>query len=235
MIKAIFNFLSHLLNDAEKSMLDFISVFVPWAVPIIPAYLTFYHTIEIMNFPEWVGWIAAFVVESLGLVSVATTVRFYYNNIRYKDQKEKAPFWMAFGVYLFYLIIVMVVNVLLEVKAGTRDETVILAIALFSLLSFPSGVLISIRVQYSEMLEHRVARGNRTASGHGQQRTQKTKHASQFRDRILTMLDDHHTKTGQVLSPKAIAASLNLDHTKAKGYISTVTSEWKKSKNQMGF
>lgn len=60
---------------------------------------------------------------------------------------------LAVFTYLFYIVITLSVNVILEVYADVRSPAVIWAIALFSLLSIPSGVLISIRAQFGEMLE----------------------------------------------------------------------------------
>ena len=157
-LAAVFDTISETINGAERSILDLISVFVPWAVPVIPAYLTYFHTLEMMNFPIWVAQTAAFVVEALGLVSVATAIRFWKNNQQYKSQQEKAPFWLAVFVYLFYVVIVLTVNVILEIEAATRSGTVILAIGLFSLLSFPAAVLISIRAQYRAQLDDRQER-----------------------------------------------------------------------------
>jgi uncharacterized membrane protein YidH (DUF202 family) len=154
----IFKTISDIVNGAEKSFLDLLSALVPYFVPVIPAYLTYYHTIEQMNFPPRVALTAAFVVEVLGITAVSTAIRFYRHNQRYKDAKNKAPFWLAIGTYVFYLVVVMMVNVILEIVAGTRSNAVITAIALFSLLSVPSGVLISIRTQFSEMLEERQER-----------------------------------------------------------------------------
>jgi hypothetical protein len=229
MIKAFFVFLSSVLNDAEKAMLDLISILVPWAVPIIPAYLTFYHTIEIMGFPVWVGWTAAFVVEALGLVSVATAIRFWTNNKRYKDTSRKAPFALAVSVYTFYIIVVLVVNVILEAVVGTRNPWVITAIALFALLSLPSGILISIRVQYSEMLENR--RMTRELPALPAHRERKTRHASAYRQQILEALENEFASTGQVLSPKAISTMLKLDHPRSKGFISTTTTAWTRDRH----
>lgn len=154
-LASLFDFISDTLNGAERSILDLVSIFVPWAVPVIPAYLTYWHTLDMMQFPEWVAWTASFVVEALGITAVSTAIRFWRNNTLYKSQQEKAPFWLAVGVYVFYIAVVLTVNVLLEVTAGERSGTVILAIGLFSLLSFPSGVLISIRAQFREQLEER--------------------------------------------------------------------------------
>lgn len=150
-----FQTVADVLNGAEKSLLDLLSIIVPYAVPIIPAYLTYYHTRDQMGFPDWVAKTAAFVVEVLGITAVSTAIRFWRNNTIYKSEKEKAPFWLAVGVYVFYIVIVLSVNVILEIVSQTRSGWVIFSIGLFSLLSFPSGVLISIRAQYTEMLEDR--------------------------------------------------------------------------------
>jgi hypothetical protein len=151
----IFQAIADILNGAERNFLDLLSVLVPYAVPIIPAYLTYWHTLQEMSFPNWVAWTAAFVTEVLGITAVSTAIRFWRNNAMYKSEKERAPFWLAVGVYIFYIVIVLSVNVILEIVSGVRSGWVIFSIGLFSLLSFPSGVLISIRAQYTEMLEDR--------------------------------------------------------------------------------
>ena len=148
----VFDFISDTIVGAERSFLDLLSALVPYCVPVIPAYLTFYHTQTEMQFPVWVAWTAAFVCEALGLASVATAIKFWRHNLRYTDRKNQAPFWLAVGTYVFYLIVILTVNVLLEEVAGKRSPVVILAIGLFCLLSFPAAVLISIRAQHTDIL-----------------------------------------------------------------------------------
>ena len=229
----IFEFLAKVLNGMERGIIDFISAFVPYAVPIIPAYLTFYHTRDMMDFPAWVAWTAAFVVEALGLASVATVVRFYLHNKRYKSEQNRAPFWIAFGVYVFYIVVVIVTNVILEIVAGTRGGFIITAIGLFSLLSFPSGVLISIRTQYREMLDDREEKRNHKNTI----TTEETRHeprgkkpASHYQPQIVAMLEAEYAKNQRVLTPKEITAKLKLDHNNSKGYVSTTTSKWMSEK-----
>lgn len=229
----IFEWLAKVLNGMERGIIDFISAFVPYAVPIIPAYLTFYHTQDMMDFPVWVAWTAAFVVEALGLASVATVVRFYLHNKRYKTEQNKAPFWIAFGVYVAYIVIVIVVNVILEIVADTRGGWIITAIGLFSLLSFPSGVLISIRTQYREMLddkEEKKAQAQQAKKGGGddiqEHQPKGKKPASHFQPQIVAMLEAEYQKNQRVLTPKEITAKLKLDHNNSKGYVSTATSKW---------
>lgn len=231
----MFEKLSNLINGAERSFLDFLGAIVPYFVPVIPAYLTFYHTRDLMNFPTWVAFVSAFVVEVLGITSVSTAIRFYRHNQKYKASQNKAPFALAISVYIFYIVVVMTVNVLLEVVDGTRDNTIITAIGLFSLLSFPSGVLVSIRSQYKEMLEEREA--SRTAGKPTTPKEIKQKHASDYAGKIVELLNTEYEKSSRVLSPKEITAQLKLDHEKSKGYVSTLTTKWKGEKgiNKMGF
>jgi hypothetical protein len=149
----VFKSISDVVNGAEKSLLDLLSALVPYFVPVIPAYLTYYHTYEQMKFPAQVAWTAAFVVEVLGMTAVSTAIRFWRHNLKYTSVEKRAPFGLAIAVYVFYIVIVLSVNVVLEMVSGTRGGWVIFSIALFSLLSVPSGVLISIRAQYTEALE----------------------------------------------------------------------------------
>ena len=227
----IFELLAKVLNGMERGIIDFISAFVPYAVPIIPAYLTFYHTRDMMDFPVWVAWTAAFVVEALGLASVATVVRFYLHNKRYKSEQNRAPFWIAFGVYVFYIVIVIVTNVILEIVADVRGGFIITAIDLFSLLSFPSGVLISIRTQYREMLDDKEEKKTHSKNEAPQTKEPKGKKpASHYQPQIVAMLEAEYAKNQRILTPKEITARLKLDHSNAKGYVSTTTTKWMNEK-----
>lgn len=134
-------------------MLDLLSAIVPYTTASIPAYLTYTHTIDYMEFPVNIAILAAFTVEVLGVTAVSTAIRFWQWNSNHKSNAERAPFMLAVFTYMFYIVITLSVNVILEVYADVRSPAVIWAIALFSLLSIPSGVLISIRAQFGEMLE----------------------------------------------------------------------------------
>lgn len=232
----VFQFIADLVNGAEKSFLDLLSALVPYCVPVIPAYLTFYHVQKEMGFPVWVAWTAAFVVETLGMASVSTAIRFWYHNQKYKKSDNKAPFILAISVYAFYIVVVIMVNVILEAVSGERSPSVILTIALFTLLSVPSGVLISIRAQYSEVLDgidkrYHNRQGNNNPQPQPQSGTMREKHASDYRDKIVQMLEAEFGKSGQVLTPKQITSRLKLHHAHNKGFVSGLTKEWRNGKN----
>lgn len=147
----LFDSVTRFLNGIEDSLINTLSIIVPWFVPVIPAYLTFRHSEVNLQFPVWVAWTAAFVVEVLGLASMRTAVSFYEHNRRYAKSDKKAPVRLTFGIYAFYLSVVLVVNVLIDLQNGVVWWNV-LAIGLFSLLSVPAGALISIRAQHTELL-----------------------------------------------------------------------------------
>lgn len=153
MLEKIFRTLSDTINGAERSLLDLLSAIVPYTTASIPAYLTYTHTYEYMDFPVNIAWLAAFTVEVLGVTAVSTSIRFWQWNTTHSNKADRAPFVLAVSTYLFYIVVVLSVNVILEVYAGVRAPAVIWAIGLFSLLSIPSGVLISVRAQFGEMLE----------------------------------------------------------------------------------
>lgn len=148
----VFEAITHFLNGIEDSAINALSAVVPWFVPIIPAYLTFYHTSTDLQFPTWVAWTSAFVVEVLGLASMRTAVKFYEHNKHYTAEERKAPTRITILVYAFYLSVVLVVNVLLDIKNGVVWWNV-LAVGLFSLLSVPAAMLISVRAQHAELLQ----------------------------------------------------------------------------------
>ena len=231
-LSRLFDKISGIINSMERAFIDLLSAIVPYAVPIIPAYLTYFHTLDAMKFPDWVAKTTAFVVEVLGIASVSTAIRFYENNKRYKDKNRQAPFWLALFTYLFYLIVVLTVNVLLEIDASMRRPVIIWAIALFSLLSVPSGVLISIRSQFTEMLENKTAWRTSSAPAITANAATTTgvrvKHASAYKDKIWSYLDANYKDDSH---PKLtdISKKFGLEHSKAKGYLSTLRTEWKRS------
>ena len=152
-LEKMFRWISDTINGGERAVLDALSAIVPYTTASIPAYLTYDHTLNQMDFPANIAWLSAFTVEVLGVTAVSTAIRFWQWNRNHSQDKDRAPFWLAVGTYGFYILITLSVNVILEVAAAQRSGAVIWAIALFSLLSVPSGILISIRAQHGEMLE----------------------------------------------------------------------------------
>lgn len=75
-LEKIFRWISDTINGAERSLLDLLSAIVPYTTASIPAYLTYTHTIDYMEFPVNIAILAAFTVEVLGVTAVSTAIRF---------------------------------------------------------------------------------------------------------------------------------------------------------------
>ncbi len=170
LLEKIFRWISDTINGGERAILDALSAIVPYTTASIPAYLTYTHTLTQMDFPANIAALAAFTVEVLGVTAVSTAIRFWQWNKAHVKEQDRAPFWLAIATYVFYVVTVLSVNVILEVYAAQRAPAVIWAIGLFSLLSIPSGVLISVRAQFGEMLETKKEQAEQRRNERQQQR-----------------------------------------------------------------
>lgn len=231
---AVFSNSIKLVNGAEGAWMNFISAIVPYGVSFIPASMTYDHVISQLNFSPALAWDAGIVIELFGVVAMHTIIKFWQNNKKYTSEKseKKAPLGLAIFSYSFYLAIVLIVNVVLEIMAGQKDFWGILAIALFSLLGIPSGVLVAIRSQHQEMLVNRFVRpsGGNLPVVPQEIKERRQKKASAYKAKMLSMLDEAYDKNGHVLELTEITAKLKLDHDKAKGFVSTTRTEWMNSK-----
>lgn len=137
------------IENTETSIVNVVSAFSPWLAPLIPAYLSYVHTQTFLNFPEPMAFITALVIEFLGLSTISTSLKFYKHNQRYKADKNKSPFWLAILAFVFYLSVVLVVNVVLS--SGTYETKALIAVTLLTTLSIPAAVTIAARSQHEEL------------------------------------------------------------------------------------
>lgn len=232
----IFDWITKFINGTEDSLINLISAVILWLVPIVPAYLTYEHNITDLRFPQWVAFTTAVVVEFLGLASMRTSIKFYEHNKHYKKTEVKqAPFWPVIATYVFYIVVVLSVNVLLDL--GKVTSTHIWAIALFSLLSVPAGYLISARAQHTELLRSIEEDKQKAAAARAQNKQEKKEvrkettkvYASSKRQDILDLLEVIYRTEGRVAMPKELSDRLELDADTSKGYISGLTKSWRES------
>ncbi len=232
------------LNNVESAWVNLLAFFIPYAVSFIPASMTFRNARLLLDFEVWEAINAAAAIEFFGIVTMDTALRFYQYNKRYTSDANKAPVGWAVFSYVFYLVIIISVNVMMEIAnapAGTLhwfSGSVfwkVVSLTLLSTLGFPSAVTIGIRTQHKEVLAQKMTAksggGNNQPTAKPQpQREAKPKHASDYKDKIWAMLDAEHGKSGRVLAPKEITASLKIDHNNNKGYVSTQTAQWAASR-----
>lgn len=148
----IFSRATNWIISVETDLVRLICVFLPWLVPSIPAWLVKDHAEKQMAYTGAIPWIMGIVAEGLGLASLVTSLTFWTHNRKYTDENNRMPLWIPITSYVFYLIIVIAMNVILDIQSGV-DWTRVLVVGMFSLLSLPAGLLISVQTIFNEWTE----------------------------------------------------------------------------------
>lgn len=139
---------SRFTRALEGLLIDNIAATIPWLAPLVPASMVYTGMINTLMFPMWAGIVAAVVVEFLGMSAVVTTFQFWdYNDTRRKVD-ARAPVQFAVLTTVFYLAIVLTVNVVLDTSPAMQR----LAKALLSCLSVVGAVILAMRSQHSRRL-----------------------------------------------------------------------------------
>lgn len=240
LIKAL-QYITHLVNQGEETVITFVSTFLPWIVPLVPAYTTYSHAIKPneLNFPPLIALAVGASVEGLGLTSMYRMFQMLEHNRKYKDAKQKSPWWIPAMTYLMYLAIVLSVNVVMDYSTGVPWDKLI-TIGLLSVLSVPAGILIATTAIHNErVLEHQKVlaerRENRKQNRENrsqvpepvpQNRSGSGEPASRFREQIWGILEQHWEQQHEVATTAYIADKLNLDKHRAKSYIWGQRNEW---------
>lgn len=137
------------LTDAlDQVLVGNIAASVPWLAPVIPASIAFDHMVRVLDFHPVVAGVGALVVEFLGLATVATTFQLWDYNEEKRKTDQNAPVWVAGGMAAFYLVVVLVVNVILD----NSDPTHRVAKGLLSSLSIVGAVTLAVRAQHARRL-----------------------------------------------------------------------------------
>lgn len=144
------------IRGAEASVVNFLSAVIPWGAPVPVAYMTFMHMEGVLQFPFVISVITAIVIEILGFSTVSTIIGLWNYNRRYTaDSKKKTPIEVVIFAFVFYLAIVLTVNVLLDASQGSENAwiAVIVVRGLLTLLTIPAALILGVRTLHTEMLE----------------------------------------------------------------------------------
>jgi hypothetical protein len=145
------------IRDSEHLFLNVITAISPWLAPIAPAFGTYSHASTVLEFPIWIALIIALVVEFLGLTTISTAITFWRHNKRYKAARSQAPTYVPILAFLFYLFVIISVNVLLDFIpqiAAEWEWTVILtAKSLLYLLTIPAASILAVRADQAAVIE----------------------------------------------------------------------------------
>lgn len=167
-VVAVLNSANRLLRAVESILIDLIAATAPWLAPVLPAYMVWYALTHRLNIPVpgWVALIGALVIEFLGLSAISTTLMLWtYNDRRRESAQDRvkkhgkriktprvrglAPVWLAAGSGAFYLVVVLVVNVVMDTSSIQER----IAKAMLSSLSIIAGLILAVRAQHARRLE----------------------------------------------------------------------------------
>ncbi|MCK6566970.1 MAG: hypothetical protein HUU12_02470 [Anaerolineales bacterium] len=171
----IFDSIVRFMDRTEVSFVTLLAKVIPLLVPIIPAYVGYSHVTDQftgLGFDSWAGWVYGGVIEGLGYAAIYKAVQFWEHNRKYTNEKNQAPLFAAVVIYLVYLIVTLIVNVVLDYKAGVQLYKVV-ALGLISLLSVPAGLLMSISAVHTERTTERERANERTRNERNQRRNEQ--------------------------------------------------------------
>lgn len=146
----LFDRLNYAIRNSEASLVNLLSAIAPWGAPLAPAYMSYQHMVNFLEFPQWVALSVGVVVEILGLSTIRTTLDFWSHNKRQRAEYKKSPVWIAIFAFLFYMLIVLVLNVMLDTSASAA--ALIASRALLTLLSVPAALILAVRAQHADLL-----------------------------------------------------------------------------------
>lgn len=145
------------VNSTEGSVVNFLTAFAPWLAPLAPAYMTYRHMNEFLLFPLYISLPLALLVEILGFGTVSTGLDFWFYNRRERANSKKAPIEVVIGVFVFYLFLILVSNVVIDISVayftiGWQKAAIIIVRALLTLQTIPGALIVAVRTGHRELL-----------------------------------------------------------------------------------
>lgn len=146
------------INDTEGSLVNALTAFAPWLAPLAPAYMTYRHMVEFLEFPWQLSIALATLVEILGFGTVSTFLDFWFHNRKERAEGKKAPLGIVVFSFAFYLSLILISNVVIDVaKAfGTENQvlwSVIVVRALLTLQTIPGALIVAVRTGHRDLLK----------------------------------------------------------------------------------
>jgi hypothetical protein len=246
----IFDWNREVIEAAETPFAKLAIFILPILSPVVPAVFTGLHVYKLMQVIFGAGLISkgtavivAIVLELLGYVGVVSFIQDVYKWVKTRKDEYLVPAILNGLAYGFYLVAMYFINFLLGQYFNT-PEIVNKIVGLLSFITVPTGLLaanhLSSKAEYEEnknlrrekqefkLKEKAIKNGINPFGGQSEQQPRKMseKHASDFKERIPVMLQEHYAKSGKVMELTEITAKLKLDHAKNKGFVSTERSKW---------
>lgn len=154
----IFDRFNEWINDFEGSFVNSLTAFAPWIAPLAPAYMTYVHMVDFLEFPKILAFALAVMVEILGFGTVSTGLDFWFYNRRERAGNKKAPLTIIIITFAFYLVLILVSNVVIDISNAYLSEAwqkgaVILVRLLLTLQTIPGALMVAARTGHRDLLK----------------------------------------------------------------------------------
>lgn len=133
--------LGELLKETEAVLVDAAARLGPILAPIPTAYAVGHSVVVNLAWPVWLGYVAAIVIELLGLAAVNTALTLREYNVEKRKSDPRAPFELAVILAGIYLVTTVTLAVLLDVIPTLARFSP----ALFPLLSLAGVTVLALR------------------------------------------------------------------------------------------
>ena len=153
----VFDKLDEWVNSTEGSLVNFLTAFSPWLAPLAPAWMTYVHMKDFLEFPILICIALAVLVEILGFATVSTALDFWFHNRKEKAGIKKAPLQIVIGVFVFYLVLILISNVVIDISVaflseGWQKAAIIIVKMLLTLQTVPGALIVAVRTGHRELL-----------------------------------------------------------------------------------
>lgn len=138
-----------LTGQLETLATDAVAKIAPWAAPVPTAYLVGRATVQHLHWPVWVGFVAACIVESLGLATTATALTLREYNLDKRKSDPGAPFTLAAVLVGVYLLTAVGLTVALD----TFPVLAVYSPAVFPLLSLCGMTVLALRADHKRRVQ----------------------------------------------------------------------------------
>jgi hypothetical protein len=137
-----------MIDRLENAAIDLVAKLAPWCAPMPTAYLVGRATMIHLAWPSWVAFIAALVIESLGLATTATALALWNYNKDRRKTDPRAPVALALAMIGVYYVVATGLTVLLDIVSGLA----VYAPAIFPTLSLTGVTVLALRSDHRRRL-----------------------------------------------------------------------------------
>lgn len=155
LLREVWSVIADLPNRLERNAVDWVARTSPWIAPIPTAYLVYNHTTLYLDWPDWVGWASAIVIECLGLATISTGLVLREYNASKRKSDPTAPKWVAYTMVVVYVLCAELLTVGLGLISRSQDTVTWGDIipAIFPFFSIAGAVVLSLRADHVRRVE----------------------------------------------------------------------------------